>query len=160
MATMKFKGLDDYIKKLERLSNNAEATIKKALYKGAGVAADSIKSSIEGINTDDRPHTGNEMRTGPTTIQKIGLVRSFGISPMKTKAGTIDVKLGFDGYNAVRSERWPKGQPNVMIARSVESGTSWMQKQPFMRKAERQAKALVELEIKKTLEEEIAKIIK
>ena len=160
MATMKFKGLDEYIRKLERLSSSSEAQIKKALYKGAGVAADSIKQSINALQTDDEGYKPDEIRRGPTTIQKVGLINSFGISPMRTKAGTIDVKLGFDGYNGVRTERWPKGQPNTMVARSIESGTSWMQKQPFIKKAERTAKAKVEETIKRELENEIKKIMK
>ena len=47
-----------------------------------------------------------------------------------------------------------------MIARSVESGTSFMEKQPFIRRAEQQAKLKVISTMQKTLDKEIEKLTK
>ena len=35
----------------------------------------------------------------------------------------------------IRTKKYPKGQPNQLIARVVESGSTYMDKTPFMRKA-------------------------
>ena len=73
--------------------------------------------------------------------------------------GFYNVKIGFDGYNSVKTKRWPSGQPNAMVARSIESGTSWMTKQPFMRKAEQASKSQCEHVMSETVDIEIKKII-
>ena len=70
------------------------------------------------------------------------------------------MKIGFDGYNQLTTKRWPQGQPNSMVARSVESGTSWMKKQPFMRNAEQSAKGPCEAVMEKTVDEHIKKLAK
>lgn len=155
VATVKFKGLEKYISQLERLTNASDDIVRKALYKGAEVVANNIKQSIYSLNVDDSPYNANTTKSGPTTIQRNGLIESFGISPMREKGGSLDVKLGFDGYNKVVTERWPKGQPNAMVARSVESGTSWMVKQPFVNRAVNSSKALAEEIMRKTFEEKI-----
>ena len=65
-----------------------------------------------------------------------GLADSLGIASMQDDGtGYLNVKIGFDGYNGIKTQRWPNGQPNQMVARSVESGTTWMKKNPFVRKA-------------------------
>lgn len=64
---------------------------------------------------------------------------------MKKSNGVIEVHIGFDGYNRTISTRsvqkkWKnKHQANAMIARSVESGTSWMKKHPFIAPAVRKS---------------------
>lgn len=155
MATMKFKGLDKFIEQIERLEADTSPIFAKTLYNGAEVMADAIKSSINGIVPDDTPYNPNRTKTGPTSVQIEGLAQSFGISPMRTTKDEMNVKLGFDGYNSIRSTRWPKGQPNAMVARSVESGTSWMTKQPFIARTQKAMRQAVEEKMKITLEKEI-----
>lgn len=70
-----------------------------------------------------------------------------------------NVKIGFDGYNNIRSKRWPQGQPNQMVARAIESGTSWMSKTVCRQggePGEKQALAAMQ----KRAESEINKIMK
>ena len=45
------------------------------------------------------------------------------------------MKIGFDGYNEVQTKTFPNGQPNALIARSIESGSSTREKTPFLRPA-------------------------
>ena len=97
MAKWKFEGLDKYIEYLRKLDADADEMIRKAVYNGAGVVADSVRSSINGIRTDDSK--GKEMRSGPTSQQKAGLQKGFGISRMNNEDGYINVKLGFSGRN-------------------------------------------------------------
>lgn len=65
-------------------------------------------------------------------LQKQGLQDSLGIARMKATPSGLDVKLGFDGYNDIKTKKYPKGQPNMMIARSVNIGTTWLRPTYFM----------------------------
>lgn len=159
MAKLEFKGLDVYVQHLSRLDNKTDQYIGKAIYKGADVVADSIKAAINSIPSDDRVYIQNGVKNGPSSIQKAGLINSFGIASMRKEGSALNVKIGFDGYNKVVTKRWPKGQPNAMVARSVESGTSWMKKNPFVSRGTRTSKALAEATMAKTLDDEIRRIM-
>ena len=136
MATFKFEGVDKLIAQYQKLDKNTEKVIGKAIYNGAHVVVKAVEAGIQSISTDDRFGTAENPVNGPTSIQKLGLQYSLGVARMRNDNGFYNVKIGFDGYNRVKTKRWPSGQPNMMVARSIESGTSWMTKQPFMRKAE------------------------
>ena len=67
--------------------------------------------------------------------QKKGLLEGFGVSPIQNSDGYINVKIGFAGYNSVKTKKYPKGQPNALIARVTNSGSSYRQKTRFVDKA-------------------------
>lgn len=159
MAKMTFKGLDEYIKQLNKLESNSDKYIGKAIYDGADIVADEIKSAINSLPTDNASYKKAGLRAGPSAIQKAGLVKSFGITKMRKDGTELNVKLGFDGYNNVKTKRWPNGQPNVMVARSIESGTSWMTKNAFVSKATRSSKNKAETKMGQTIDEEIKKLM-
>lgn len=159
MAKIEFKGLDVYVQHLSRLDNQADKYIGKAIYDGADIVADSIKSAINALPTDDS-YKKEGLKNGPTSIQKAGLVHSFGIAKLRREGSELNVKIGFDGYNRVISKRWPQGQPNAMVARSIESGTSFMKKNSFVSKGTRTAKPLAEAKMKETIEKEIEILMK
>lgn len=159
MATFKFKGVDELIGQYEKLDKDSEKMIGKAIYNGAAVVMDQVKSAVDGITTEDRFGTADNPVSGPSTIQKIGLQHALGIARMRNDNGFRNVKIGFDGYNSVHTKTWPNGQPNMMVARSIESGTSWMQKQPFMRRAEQASRLSCEQAMSETIDKEIKKII-
>ena len=159
MATFQFEGVDELISQYRKLESNTKDMIGHAIYNGAGVVMQSVKSAVDGINTEDRYGTPEDPVSGPSTIQKMGLIHALGIAPMRQDGTFWNVKIGFDGYNRVKTKTWPNGQPNMMVARSIESGTSWMQKQPFMRKAEQGSRARCEAVMSETIDLEIKKII-
>lgn len=72
----------------------------------------------------------------------------------------MNVKLGFDGYNTVKTNSYPNGQPNVMIARAIESGSSIRDKHPFVRPAVNAAKKECLKKAEEVVNEEISKIMK
>lgn len=161
MAVIRFDGIDDYISQLQKLNTNTNEIIGKAIYAGAGVMADAIKQNIRalpvvtGYGTTEKPLPG-----GVTSVQKSGLIDGFGISHLQETQGYLNVKLGFDGYNRTKTEKYPKGQPNQLVARGVESGTSWKKKKPFIRPAISKSRKQVEETMKSTIDEEINKIMK
>lgn len=156
MATWDFKGLDLYVAQLQKLGENTDSMISSAVYVGAGYVADRVKEALDDIPIDNRRYV-NDMRTGITDEQKQGLLDGFGISAMQNKNGYVNVKLGFDGYNSVVTKTFPKGQPNVLIARATESGSSFLPKFGTISKAVNASKAQAEEIMKKELDNQMRK---
>ena len=97
MAKIQFKGLAEYELQLSRLGRDTERIAGAAIYAGAEIVADAIKQNIQGLPS----------KTGTT---RQGLLEGFGIAPLQDDSGYLNVKIGFDGYNA-------KGVPNALMAR-------------------------------------------
>lgn len=159
MAKITFRGLDDYIRAIEKLGTDTELMIERSIYPGAAVIADAVKAGINSLNTreDGVRYGGGHKAPGPTAQEKHDLAESFGLAPMRNDAGYINTKAGFDGYGSHKTKSFPKGVPNALVARSCESGTSWMNKQPFMRKAVTSSRKKAEAEIAKAFDEEAKK---
>lgn len=157
MAKMKIKGLREYENKLLKLENLTREILGEAIYEGAGLVADAVKSSIESIPIDERYVTGGATLYGITPEQKAGLRDGFGIARMRDDNGFLNVKLGFDGYNSQVTKKYPGGQPNSLIARSVNAGTSFRQRIPFIDNAVNQTKGAAEQKMTETAEKAIGK---
>lgn len=157
---MKIKGLREYENRLLKLENLTREILGEAIYEGAGLVADAVKSSIESIPIDERYVTGGATLYGITPEQKAGLRDGFGIARMRDDNGFLNVKLGFDGYNSQVTKKYPGGQPNSLIARSVNAGTSFRQRIPFIDNAVNQTKGAAEQKMTETAEKAIGKAIK
>lgn len=160
MAKLKFVGLDDLMSRFLTLENSSKDMIGKAVFDGAGIAADAVKAGIESLPIDERHFKYGQMLNGISRIQKAGLVDGFGISPMENDNGYNHVKLGFAGYNDVKTKSYPNGQPNSVIARSVNGGTSFRVRIPFVDNAVNSKKAAVENKMKETFDKELEKVVK
>ncbi len=160
MAKLQFKGLEEYEAQLLKLRGLTEQMIGEAIYEGAAIVADEVKKGIESLPIDDRYATGGTMLHGITQEQKQGLLDGFGIASMQNENGYLHVKLGFNGYNSMKTKNFPNGQPNSMIARSVNSGSSFRQRIPFVDNAVNSAKSRAEEKMKQKLDEAIEKAIK
>ena len=160
MATWDFDGVDKYVAELVKLEDYTPSMIGRTVYKGAEVVADDVQEAIRQIPIDDRRYVWSGSRRGITTEQRDGLIEGFGIASMRKDNGFINVKLGFAGYNDVQTKAFPNGEPNLLIARMVESGTSYMPKIGAISKAIQASKAKCESTMKQTFENEIAKTTK
>ena len=138
------KGIDEYISQLQNLEFHSDELIGKAIYKGADIVADAIKANIEGLPS-----------SACSDVEKAGLLSGFGIAKMQDEGGYFNVKAGFDGYNEDVTKRYPRGKPNSMIARSIEGGTSWKPKHPFIAPAVRATKDQAEQAMAEEIEKEI-----
>lgn len=146
---MTIQGLDEFIRKLEEAGKQPENIVKKALYEGAGVVADAIRSGVRQIPTNDgkrRP------KTGVTPVERFGLLSGIGISKMRTEDGTVNVVIGFNGTNR-------DGKRNTTIMRRLESGTSYQQKYPVVRPAVNRSKAQAQEAMRRVFTEELQKLI-
>jgi len=139
MARISFKNGDDYALKLSRLATGSEEIAKKAIYQGAKVVADKIKSNLEGVLSPEA--TGD-------------LVDSFGVTPIsRDKDGNWNAKIGFDGYGR-------DGIANQLKARVLESGSTRQQKRPFVRPAVNATKKQAIEAMRKVIDEETKKMMK
>ena len=152
-------GIDNYLNKLQNLDYTAPQAIGRAIYEGADIVADAIKANIQKMPVDDTPGIKDKI-TGIKSVQKKGLLVSFGISPSRNDGGYINVKAGFDGYNTLKTKKYPQGQPNAMIARTFESGNSFTKKIPFVAPAVRATKDAAESKMAQIIDAETSKIMK
>lgn len=164
MAKIDFKGIDEYADRLSILFKDSEEMIKKAVYAGAALVADEIKQGLQEIPIEEGPDglppvgTADNPLKGVSRRQKADLIQGFGLAPMEEDNGYINTKAGFDGYGSVKTKKYPKGVPNAMLMRSIESGTSFRKKHPVIRKACTRARKKAEEAMKQAVEEELKKI--
>lgn len=136
------EGIDDLIAALDSTDDkDLEEIAGSAIYAMANEVANQVKTNLSNLATSVEKRYKDDTARLITPRQKEGLIQSFGISKMRAEGGGWNVKLGFDGYNDVKTKTYPQGQPNTMIARLTESGSTWRQKQPFFRPALNSAKA-------------------
>lgn len=141
MASYEFVGLDEFIQLCDLTEKSASRIIGRSIYPGAKVMANAIRHSVDSLPVEKRQH--GRRRFALTDYQLKGLQEGLGIS--RIKKGVVgkskdrqmgkygwNVKIGFKGYNSKVTKRWPLGQPNAMIARSLNSGTSFLRKNPFI----------------------------
>lgn len=163
MATIKLEGLEQYQKELEALDRNITGLLKRGVYDGAAVVADAVRASISALPAVSDETAIKTYRSGEkgslSESQKAGLLSGLTLAQMKENGSVVDTKLSFGGYNSVQTKKFPKGQPNIMVAASVESGTSATKKQPFMRSAVNKVKARARAAMEATVTSEIEQIM-
>lgn len=162
MARFVFKGLEEYALKISKLSAGAEEVAGKTLYAGAKVLTDKIRENIEALPTRPEYMLGSAEKPvkGVTPTQKKGLLESLGIAKVQDKDGFYNVKIGFDGYNDTQTKKYHNGQPNQLVARSAESGSTWQEKTPFVRPAITATKDKAVDAMKRAADQEIKKRMK
>lgn len=150
--------IDTYIADLTKLFNDSEEICKRSAYEGARIVADKCRAGIEGLPVRSYSKRSG-MVSGVTASQKEGLLAGLGIAHFRNDGGFINVKIGMDGYNSTRTNQFPNGQPNALIIRSLESGTSFRARNPVITRATNAARGASEAAIQKQMDEEIKKRI-
>lgn len=160
MARMEIRGFDELELQLSKLADPDIS--KEVVQAGAQPIADQIRKNLEGLPEDKfRYLNKGEVFVGVPKQQKKDLLNSLGITPPDIDFdGNTNIKIGFDGYGKIPTKKYPKGVPNALLARAIESGSSVRKKTPFIRKAVNKAKKLAEAEMQKKLDEKIEIIMK
>ena len=154
MAKLEIVGFDEWLIRLERLTDSTDEVCERALMEAAEIVKEKYKASTASIPTDEKWGTQKKPKRGIRATEKQGLLNSLGIAPIKKdRAGGMDTKVGYHKYNK-------EGKANQMIARAANSGTSFMKKSGFIDKANRASKPLAEAKIKEVIESEINKLNK
>ena len=140
MAKWTMEGMSEYIAYLQSIAGVTDEAIGAGVYAMAEVVADKVRDNIRALPAAQKGKTSYRVSehwvmSRLSEEQKRGLLDGFGVTRMQDDSGYKNVKLGFDGYNSIKTKKYPQGQPNVLIARVTESGSSYRQKTPFMRTA-------------------------
>lgn len=131
---MKSDGMAEVSKMLEKLEEAAPRAASKALYKGAGIMAEEIKNGAESIKTAPfKCVSGGRTRLPSPEEKEIIMAAGAGIAKFDKNGTEVNTSVGYraGGYADLNG----KMKPVPMIANAINSGTSFMQKQPFVRKA-------------------------
>lgn len=149
-------GFDKFFSQMEKLGDDVDGVCKMAVYNGAKVVADEVKRGIGTIPVYEKAGR-NKRYQGATAVEKAGLLESMGISTMRKEDSAWNVTIGFDGYNSDKTAMHPKGKANAMVARAINSGTSWLTKYPFVTRAYAASKGAAEAAMAETIEQEVQK---
>lgn len=145
------RGLEDFVETIRKISDNSEDIIDKALEAGADVVADSVRAEINALPTGKTYGTEGKKRTTVYPEEKEAISSSFGISKPRTFQGNRNIKIGFGGYSK-------NGKANILIARSINSGTSFSKKFGFFNRGVNHSKSAAKEKVKEVFLEEIKKI--
>ena len=158
--TIKTEGLTEVSEMLAKLGDKAQEVASKALYEGAGVVADAFTRGTASIVTEKFHYLalpdvlGIKRYASPE--EKAALMGKSGIAKFNKNGFEVDTLIGFSadaGYMEINGKR----KPVLEIARSINSGTSFMHKQPVYRKAASQsqgpAKAAIVAKAEKMFDE-------
>ena len=133
MATIEFKGFDEYAKKITRLGRAGVGIIKYSVYGAAGMV-------IEAIKANTPTYTG--------ALRNSAILTNF-----ENNQGFIYTSVQFVDYDEF-------GQPNAIAARVLESGSSTRPKHPFIRPAVNRVRAAAVKQIEANLNAKIDQIMK
>lgn len=142
MPSIKVDGLDDVFAMLKSIGGDIESVQKQAVYAGMAVIRDEVVRQIEAL-PEQRGYLPKDKlpRNVITPREKEQLLKHIGIAQMDTKDGTVSTRISFDGYTNIVTKKYKKGLPAILVARSINSGSSVRSKHQFMRNARAASKA-------------------
>lgn len=117
----------------DKLGAESQKVAAHALYEGAKVMADSVTSSAGGIRSEAFRYGTPEHRRYPTPEEAAAAQSATTISKFGNDGMSVSTTVGTSngGYANING----KSVPASLLARAINSGTSFMVKQPFFRKA-------------------------
>lgn len=156
---MKVDGLAEISEQLDRLGESAPAVAAQALYEGAGVMADELNRTVDSIKTEPFKYAWGTRRLPSPEEKEIVKQAAAGIAKFHREGGAeMDTSVGF--RNAGYAELAGKQVPIPLIVNSINSGTSFMQKQPFIRKTAKQAAPKAVKKMQDTVESAWSKLFR
>jgi len=162
-------GMDELIQAMDQLGNAGRGAAAGGLFEAAGKYADSVSRAVNGIAVEPFKYAagGRKRRPSPEERAVLQGAGGAGIAKFKSNGLSVDTSIGYNksGYaivggslrknartnyrydaetgRVVHASKAKAGSQNVkpvaVIANAINSGTSFMEKQPFFRKAVRQA---------------------
>ena len=127
------EGLDQLSRMLQKVGNNAGEIAAAGLYAGAGVVADALTAAVDSIVTEEFKYAPPGQKRLPSPEEKAALKNRTGIAKFRGSSTEIDTMVGFKGAGYVTLG--DKRKAVILIANSINSGTSFMLKQPVFRRA-------------------------
>ena len=156
---MTVDGMAEISETLAKLEEEAPKVAAKALYDGAGIMADEVKKQTETIRTEPfRYASGGRTRLPSPEEKEIVMKASAGIAKFNKNGTEVDTSVGF--RNAGYAVLAGKEVPIPKIVNAINSGTSFMNKQPFVRKAANNGGKKAMEAMKKVIETEFEALTK
>lgn len=164
------EGMEELNQALDSLGNAAQGAASAGLFEAAGVYADEVSKAIDAIAVSPYKYASRKRgeTRDPSPEEKAILkgAGAAGIAKFKKNGVSVDTSIGFnnagyapvtwgtkrhkgrtnykwDGKRATHASKGGTGtdvKPIPMIANAINSGTGFMKKQPFFRKATSRAK--------------------
>ena len=157
--TLKVEGMGSITEMLAKAEDAAQGIAARALYEGAGVVADEISREARAVSTSRFKYAKGWQRL-PSPEEKEALVSAgaAGIARFQKTGNEVNTSVGYSrsGYATING----KQKPVAVIANSINSGTSFMRKQPFIRKALSKSKGKATETITQAVETMVAEILK
>lgn len=154
--SVKNTGLDEVNAMLGQLEQGMNGIAAQAVYEGAGVVADELKKTANDIVTEPFSYAPPGRYRLPSPEEKAAIVSAGGIAKFKNEGGgEIETSVGYNhsGYASVAGHI----RPIPLLVNSINSGTSFMRKQPFVRKAASSGGKKAVAKMKEKIESEWAK---
>ena len=154
--TMRTVGLDEVMSTLARLNADAEKVAAESLYEGAGIIADAFANAARSIRTE--PFTHKKAKRLPSPEEKAAIIGKTGIARFDKNGSEVNTLIGVSGAAGYANVG---GKPKAvrLIARSINSGTSFMHKQPVFRQAKSKATGAAQAAIVSKAEQMFNEII-
>ncbi len=133
---IKVDGMAEVSEMLNQMEEAAPGVAAGALYEGAGVVADALNKGAESIKTEPFHYVvfpGRITRLPSPEEKEIVVTAAAGIAKFNKSGTEVDTSVGF--RNAGYAELKGKLVPIPKIVNAINSGTSFMKKQPFVRRA-------------------------
>lgn len=172
--SIEVNGFSELLHSMEKLPEKAADVAALALFEGAKVEADAVSRGVQGISTEPFKYAAGGKKRKPSPEEKAIVAQAqHGVAKFKKDANNVNTSVGFQnsGYGAIswnhaRTNTRTKykvgddgiakhasigkgvsSKPVPLIVNSINSGTSFMEKQPFLRKAFSQSKGAAEAAI-------------
>lgn len=156
---IRIKGIAEFEKKLGSVGQRAPGVAKASLYDGAAVVADAYKNALNSIQTEPFFYAHHGWQRLPSPEEKAAVMSgTYGIAKMQMSGFKVNTIIGAKpdaGYVTLLGKK----TPTALILRSIEHGTSFMKKQPVLRRAINAAKGETLGAMSATAEDRIKKLI-
>ena len=154
--TMKKSGLEELERRLQQIGEGADRLASAGLFDGAGIMADENKSEVKNIQTEEFHYAvfpGVTTRLPSPEEKEIVEQAAAGIAKFRKTGSEVNTSVGFRnaGYATLKG----RTVPIPKIVNPINSGISFMKKQPFIRKAASSATKRVTDAIVDTIEQKI-----
>ena len=130
--TMQVEGIEELSRKLTALGDKAEEVASRALYDGAGVMANAYRNAAASVRAQPFRYAVFKKRD-PSFEEKAAIQGQTGIARFDKNGSEVQTSIGFSGSGYVTIAGKQKAVRK--IANAINSGTSFMNKQPVFRKA-------------------------
>lgn len=157
-TTQTTTGMEAISRMLTELGDKAEGVAAYGLYDGAAVMVDEVKAAVGNIRTETFHYNAFGQRLPSPEEKEALLSAGAGVAKFDRNGSEVNTAIGFGnaGYVEIAGKRKAVAQ----IANAINSGTSFMQKQPFIRKAKRSGSGKAEQKMLESIERKLNEIIK